>query len=221
MKKLFRRVAWVASPREPVSSLSHLFAAALAVYGTVLLLSHAGNREVHLAASLIYGLSLIFLFLASSVLHGVKCSERSATLLEKLDHIGIYLVIAGTYTPICLLLIKGSLGVWILSLQWSVALIGIAMTLSRALCSKRTTAILFLLMGWSVLLILPTLLRLLSAESAVWFFVGAGLYSVGALVFVYDWPHPKPGYVSAHDLWHLMVVMATSCHYMLIFNVMA
>jgi predicted membrane channel-forming protein YqfA (hemolysin III family) len=91
----------------------------------------------------------------------VKCSERSATLLEKLDHIGIYLVIAGTYTPICLLLIKGSLGVWMLSLQWSAALIGIAMTLSRAPCGKRTTAILFLLMGWSVLLILPTLLRLL------------------------------------------------------------
>ena len=140
--------------KEPFPALSHFFGVALSIAGLIILLQASGNSDRAFIVSIIYGVSLILLFLASSLTHGVHCSPKTASRLEQFDRAAIFLLIAGTYTPVCLLMIKGSLGWAMLATEWILAIIGVFSVLGGSQRTNTAQVIIYLGMGWLFVLAL-------------------------------------------------------------------
>jgi len=163
----------------------------------------------------IYGLSLIGLYSASGLYHTVVCEGRRETFLRKLDHTGIFLLIAGTYVPVCLLALPHAYGWPFLALQALLAGIGILGTFLLRRFPEALNVVLYLLMGWMALGALGWIGRNWPSHAIGLLVAGGILYTVGAVIFALDRPHLWPGRFSAHDLWHLFVLGGSGCHFAL------
>lgn len=199
--------------KEPGNGLSHLAGAALAVVGMVVLLAlHAGSPW-HTIGFAIYGSTLVLMFSASALLHSLHCSPRAEALLERFDYAAIFLLIAGTYTPLCLTVLRGPWGWSMLGIEWALAGYGIAGALrAESLRSLRRT-LTYLLMGWLAIIAIVPLWSVLSGAGLTWLLLGGFVYSVGAVVFVLERPRLWPGRHAAHELWHALVIGGAACHY--------
>lgn len=200
--------------KHPFCSISHLLGAVLALVGMVVLLAMA-RGPLALAAFTIYGLSLVGLYAASGIYHAVVCEGRRETFLRKLDHTGIFLLIAGTYVPVCLLALPREYGWTFLLLQVVLGSVGVLGTFFLRRFPEVLNVVLYLLMGWMAL---PALgwIRAHWPQHAIVLLVSGGLvYTIGAVIFATDRPHLVPGRFSAHDLWHLFVLGGSACHFAL------
>jgi hemolysin III len=199
--------------KDPFPGLSHWFGAALSVAALVALLMLADGRPRYVVAFAIYGASMVLLYLASAVAHSAHCSPRTEDRLNRLDYAAIFLLIAGTYTPICLIPLRGPLGWWLLAAVWSLAAVGIVSVFLYRGLKNWPRVLLYVAMGWLCVLAAGELIRVLSPASFWWLIAGGLVYSVGALVFLFDRPHLWPGRFAAHDLWHCMVLVGSACHF--------
>lgn len=200
--------------KHPFCSLSHLLGAAFAIVGTVVLLAMARSPLAAVAFS-IYGLALIGLYSASGVYHAVVCEGRRETFLRKLDHTGIFLLIAGTYVPICLLALPHVYGWTFLALQSFLASVGVASTFLLRRFPEVLNVVIYLLMGWMALLAMGWIHAHWPTHAIVLLVLGGLVYTTGAAIFATDSPHLVPGRFSAHDLWHLFVLGGSACHFAL------
>jgi hemolysin III len=205
--------------REPFSTASHLAGFVLAVLLLPLLIHAAGNRPQHLIGALAFGLALILVYASSTLFHGVVASPRTLTRLMQFDLVAIFLLIFGTYTPLCLVTLAGPLGWGLLAAEGVLALLGIVLVFLREQTDSRHHRLydgarigLYLVMGWLVILAADPLFRSLSSDGAFWLVAGGVAYSVGAVVFATDRPHLLPGKFSAHDLWHCFVLAGSFLH---------
>lgn len=206
----------IAKLSEPVSGLMHLFAAAAAVVGVLLLLYLGrGNLSMQLAL-LVYGTSLVLMLSASAAYHLMLGTPSRDRLLRKLDHSAIYLLIAGTYTPICLYFFKGFWQWGIVIVIWAMALTGIVVKLVVLDAPRWITAAVYLVMGWMALLALPQILAAMPLPAIVWLILGGILFSIGAVVYVTRTPDWYPGVFGFHEVWHIFVILGCLCHYILI-----
>jgi hemolysin III len=182
------------------------------------LLSQAGGRPVYRVSYLIYGLSLIAMYSASALYHLLPVSSKLLVNLRKFDHIAIYLLISGTYVPLCLFGLKGTWGIALVSIEGALALVGtIAVILFKGGPSW-LRATLYVVMGWLAVVAIGPMQQQLSSGALHWLFAGGVVYTVGAVVYVLDKPSLIPGRFSAHDLWHLFVIAGTVCHFQMIFG---
>lgn len=210
------RNGWRQRLKDPFSGLSHGVGAALAVAGLVYLIIEAQGKPWHLASFIIYGVTLIFLYVASSLYHSLRVSPRFESALFGLDRAAIYALIAGTYTPICLIVLPKPWGWTLLGLVWGFALAGIAIDIiSRRRAPDWLQALLYLLTGWIVLIALGPLVRSMPGEALGWLAAGSVIYTIGAVICVKNRPHLKPGLFGAHDLWHVLVLAGSICHFVL------
>ncbi len=202
------------SLKHPFCSLSHLLGSGLAVIGTAVLLAMA-RGPLAVIAFAVYGIALIALYSASGLYHAVVCEGRRETFLRKLDHTGIFLLIAGTYVPVCLLALPRVYGWTFLALQATLAAIGVGATFALKRFPEALNVVIYLLMGWMAL---PALgwIGVHWPRHAVVLLVSGGLvYTVGAVIFATDRPHLVPGRFSAHDLWHVFVLGGSGLHFAL------
>lgn len=200
--------------KHPFSGLSHLFGAVLALVGVTFLLCAAWGSPARVAAFAVYGVSLIFLFAASGLYHLLRLPERQEGVLLGLDRAAIYLLIAGTYTPICLIALPHAWGIPLLSTVWGLATVGIVVDiLSRRRTPDWLQALLYLLTGWAVLAALGPLVRSLPIPALIWLGTGCLIYTVGAVICVTNRPRLRPGVFGAHDLWHVLVIAGSVCHF--------
>ncbi len=201
--------------REPVNGLTHLVGGLLASIGLVVLLANAtrAGRVDQLVAFGIFGFSLIALYTASALYHLLPLSPAGVTRLRRVDHISIFLLIAGTYTPFCLLALDGSWRVGLLGLIWGLALCGILLKLLWMEAPRWLSVALYLGMGWVAVIAAPALFRAVPAGGMAWILVGAVVYSAGALVYGLKRPNPVPGVFGFHELWHLFVMAGSGCHF--------
>jgi len=171
--------------------------------------------------TLVFAVSALVLFSVSATMHRGHWSPRTSLVLRRLDHASIFLLIAGTYTPLCLVPLRGPLGWALLVAVWSLAAVGIFGV--WAWRSRKTWArvTLYLCMGWLCLLATGEIFRTFPASAIGWLIAGGVFYSVGAAVFVTDRPHLWPGRFMAHDLWHVMVLAASACHFMVMLEFIA
>ena len=201
--------------REPFSGLSHLAGGILAAAGLVGLLvtaAAAGSAERGIALG-IYGGSLVGLYMASALYHLLPVSAAATAQLRKLDHAMIFVLIAGTYTPVCLLALEG---VWrwsLLGTVWTLALGGVLLKLRRVGARPWLTVALYLGLSWLSVAALPVLLRALPTGGLVWLAAGGLVYSAGAVVYAARRPDPLPGRFGYHELWHLFVIGGSACHF--------
>lgn len=196
----------------------HLAALLASVPAGVLVVLNASTGEGR-GAAVVYALTLSALFAASSAYHRLGRTERSRQWLRRMDHSTIYLLIAGSYTPICLLVLDGWRGWSMLSAVWAMAAIGVVLKLTRFDRTAVAGSVLYIAMGWAAVLVLPAMATALRPVTLSLLIVGGLTYTVGAVVLGRRRPDPFPRVFGYHEVWHTLVVVAGICHYTAILDI--
>lgn len=204
--------------REPVNSLMHWIAALLALVGLVILLIVGWETPAKISSLLIYGLSLIFLFSASATYHMVRVPEKTLEIFRKIDHAAIYFLIAGSYTPFCVNAFSGFWKWGMLSIIWSLALIGIIVKIFYIRAPRWLNTGIYLIMGWLSLAALGQMLTL-PVWVLSWIIVGGVIYTLGAIVYVTKIFNFVPGVFGFHEVWHIFVTLAAAAHFLAVLGV--
>jgi hemolysin III len=202
--------------RDPISGLTHLAAAVGAACGVVILL-FIGHDDTTKAISLaIYGLSLVLMFAASAAYHLVKAPPEVIKVLRKADHSAIYLLIAGSYTPICVYFMRGFWQWGFLEIIWGMALIGVAIKIFTINAPRWLTAGIYLLMGWMSILAIPEMAVAMPVSALIWLVIGGLFFTLGAVVYIIKKPDFYPKVFGFHELWHIFVILGCACHFIVI-----
>ena len=208
---------------EKFNAASHLCGAIFALLGGIILVVMASmaGKPWHIVSYAIYGMSLFTLFCASTLHHSVMTSEKTIRILRILDYNSIFLLIAGTYTPVCLVAVRNGLGWSTLGVCWAVAIFGIILRSSIQSLPKWFTQTLYVSMGWlGVAIALPFYEAL--GKTAFYQLIGGGLfYSVGSIIFIVEKPNPIPGKFGFHEIWHLFVLAGAGAHFAMMLEIMS
>lgn len=206
--------------REPINSLTHGAGAVLSVVGLILLLDEAIQRGSvnHVIAFSMFGLSMILLYTSSTLYHGLPVKEKTIALLQKIDHSMIYVLIAGTYTPVCLLVLDGSWKWGIFCTIWSLAAIGIVKKFLWFHSPSWISLAFYLGMGWLAVFLFPTMMEKLPIAFMVWIAIGGLAYTFGAVIYGIQKPDPIPEWFGHHEIWHLFVLAGTFSHFWAIYQ---
>lgn len=212
------------SLREPVNALTHSAGALLSVVGLILLLARAleNGSTRQIVAFSIFGGSLVAMYSVSAFYHSFNLSERGIAHMRRIDHMMIYILIAGTYTPVCLLLLPERLGLVLLTTVWALATIGTAMKIAWMHAPTWLSTGLYLGMGWIAVLLVKPLLAVAPKAFFLWVIAGGLFYSLGAVVYALKWPRPstveRPRAFGSHEIWHFFVMAGSFSHFWAIFR---
>ncbi len=204
--------------REPVNSLTHLVGALLAVAGLVVLVVLSRGDPWRVVTFTVYGTSLVLSFSASALLHGLHVGQRGQRVLRTLDHAAIFLLIAGTYTPVTLITLRAYDPAWAWSLfavVWLLALAGVLFKLFWLGAPRWLSTGIYLLLGWLVMIAIVPLVRALPPGGLAWLAVGGLFYSVGAVIYATRKPDLMPKVFGYHELWHLFVLAGSASHFVM------
>lgn len=202
--------------REPINGLTHFFATIVAAIGLIALLIIGWNSAVKEISLSIYGISLILLFAASATYHMVKAKPRVIERLRKIDHSAIYILIAGTYTPFCILMFQGFWKWGLLSLIWSLAVIGAAAEVILIKAPRWLRVSVYVMMGWIVIAAIGEMLKVMPIGALVWLLAGGVIYTLGAILYATKKLDLFPGKFGFHELWHIFVILAALTHFIAI-----
>jgi hemolysin III len=205
--------------RDPVSGLTHSLGSLLSIAGLVLLVYFGATRATtwHIVGFAVFGASLILLYTASSLYHLLPLSERGVRIFRKIDHMMIFVLIAGTYTPICLVPLRGGWGFSILSVIWTIAVAGIVMKVFWLHAPRWIYTGIYLLMGWLVLVAFWPLIHTIPPMGLVWFLAGGLFYTLGAVIYAIKKPNVCKNF-GFHEIFHLFVMAGSLSHFWLMFR---
>jgi hemolysin III len=206
--------------RQPVSGLTHLAGAISAIVGQVVLLTNSGSSVRDKLSLVVYSASLFLLFSASSIYHLISSTPRVTQVLRKLDHAAIYLLIAGSYTPFCVIAFHGFWRWGLLAIIWSLAVVGIGVKIWWIQAPRWLTAGVYVVLGWLVVLAYREILASLTPVTIGWLVAGGILYTVGALVYVTQRMDFKPGVFGFHEVWHIFVLLAAGAHFVAVYSLL-
>lgn len=204
--------------REPVSGLTHLAGAILSIIGTVFLIVYAASKgaPINIASVSIFGASLILLYTASSLYHLLSVSKKAILVLRKVDHMMIYVLIAGTYTPICLIGLREKFGLWLLIGIWSLAVMGIVLKLVWFNAPRWIYTSFYLIMGWLAVIAIAPLVKTIPS-AGIWLLVAGGIfYTLGAVIYGAKWPLRNNNIFGFHEIFHIFVMLGSLSHYFLV-----
>lgn len=202
--------------KDPFSGLSHLFGAALSVAALSVLVTYAAIDATawHVVSFSIYGSSMILLYSASSAYHLIRLDEKGTRALKRLDHVMIFMMIAGTYTPFCLVPLRGAWGWSIFGVVWGLAFLGIFFKLFWITAPRWLSTVIYMIMGWICVIAIYPIVKSIPIGGVIWLASGGILYSIGAVVYVRKKPDPWPGVFGFHEIWHIFVLAGSFCHFM-------
>jgi hemolysin III len=198
--------------REPFNAGSHLVGLVLAVAGTWYLLTGAGAGTERLAFA-IYGGTLVLLYAASTVYHALPLAGTGLRRLRTLDHIAIYFLIAGTYTPVALITLEESGGRALLATSWAIAAAGVPFKIRWLDAPVWISTGTYLGMGYLALVAVAPIVRAVGPGGLAWLLAGGAAYTVGAIIYACERPDPMPERFGHHGLWHLLVLAGSACHF--------
>lgn len=199
--------------REPVSGLTHLGAAVLALIGLIILLVIGWDTPGKVIALALYGISMVLLFSSSAAYHLAQVKPKVQLALRKLDHSAIYLLIAGTYTPICYHFFEGFWQWGMLAIVWSLAIIGVVVKLFIINAPRWLTAGVYLVMGWMCVAAIGEMLRVMPSGALAWLAAGGLAYTLGAVIYITKKLDFVPGVFGFHEVWHIFVILGALAHY--------
>lgn len=202
--------------REPVNGLTHFFAALVALVGLIALLVIGWGNATKMISLAVYGVSLVLLFSASATYHMVKARPKVELALRKFDHAAIYLLIAGTYTPICINLMDGFWRWGLLAIVWGLALVGIGVKIFFMKSPRWLSAGLYILLGWLCLAGVREMLRVIPPGGLAWLAAGGIIFTLGALVYVTKKFDFFPGVFGFHEVWHIFVILGALAQFIMI-----
>lgn len=204
--------------REPINTITHLIGIILAFVALVAMVINAIMKEnmTYLIGGIVFGISMILLYSASTIYHWYKGDSKSILRLRKLDHAMIFVLIAGTYTPVCLTALKGPLGTGVLILVWSLAIIGTVSKVMFINMPRWLSAGMYLFLGWISILFIVPLFKALSTEGFLWLVTGGVLYTIGSIFYASKSEKINIAGFGFHEIFHLFILAGTAAHYILI-----
>ena len=206
--------------RELYIGLTHLVAAAFAIAGLVLLVVQASLHGTawHVVSFSIFGTGLVLLYTVSTLYHWLNLSDKKMKFWRIMDHVMIYVLIAATYTPICLVPLRGGWGWSLFGVVWGLAVAGILFSIFWISAPRKIYTGLYILLGWIVVIGLVPLVKAMPLGGLLWLALGGILYSIGGIIYAYKHPDPWPGKFGFHGLFHIFVVLGSVCHFIVIFG---
>ena len=207
--------------KEPGSAITHFIGMLMAIFAAVPLLIKAAHEpgRIYIISLTIYAASLILLYAASTTYHTFDISPKINTILKKIDHMMISVLIAGSYTPVCLIVLKGRTGLILLSIVWAIAIAGILIKAFWVYCPKWVSSVLYIGMGWTCVLAFTQILNSMSPAAFGWLLAGGLFYTAGGVIYACKHPgferrHPNFG---MHEIFHLFVMAGSLCHYIVMY----
>lgn len=205
--------------REPFNAYSHLVGAIGSIVFLLYLILNSSNDPGWARTSFIlYGVTVFLMFASSAVYHAVNVSFETEERFRMIDHIMIYLVIAGTYTPICTIALDGNWRLWMLIGVWSFALVGFVKKIFWMSAPRWLSTVFYLLMGWIAILLFPKLWDQLPHWFTYWIAIGGLFYTFGAIIYGVQKPDPFPEKFGFHEIWHLFVLGGAFSHFWAIYK---
>lgn len=210
-KKLFR---------EPVNAISHAAGALGSVVALTLMVVFAALRADvwHVVSFAVFGGTLTLMYTSSFLYHALKISEKALLVFRRIDHIMIFMVIAGSYTPLCLVPLRGPWGWSLFGTVWAIAVAGIFLKIFFMGAPRWISTLIYLMMGWLCMVAVYPLVTTLVPMALFWLALGGLFYSVGAVVYALKRPNPLPGIFGFHEIWHCFVILGSACHFWLSFK---
>lgn len=207
--------------REPGSAITHFVGMMLAVFAAVPLLVKAGvtSGGRNFTAMTIFITSMILLYGASAAYHSVNLTGKALCVFRKLDHMMIFVLIAGSYTPVCLIVLGGRIGYTMLTLVWSIALVGMLIKACWITCPKWFSSVIYIAMGWVCVLAFGQLFSTLSTAAFLWLLAGGIIYTIGGVIYalklqIFNSKHRAFG---SHEVFHLFVMAGSMCHFIFMY----
>ena len=207
--------------KDPGSAITHFIGMLMAIFAAIPLLLKAAREpsKSYIIAIAVYAASLILLYAASTTYHTFDKSRKVNTILKKIDHMMISVLIAGSYTPICLLVLGGRTGLILLAIVWAFAIAGILIKAFWVFCPKWVSSVLYIGMGWTCVLAFTQLLNSLSPAAFGWLLAGGIIYTVGGVIYALKLPifNNKHKYFGSHEIFHLFVMAGSACHFVVMY----
>ncbi len=207
--------------KDPGSAITHFIAFLLAVLGAAPLLIKAAREPdtLHVIAMGIFILSMMLLYAASTVYHTLDINEKVNRRLRKMDHMMIFILIAGSYTPVCLIALNGKTGTMLCIAVWAIALIGIIVKACWITCPKWFSSVIYIGMGWLCVLAFSQIFEALSRPAFGWLLAGGIIYTIGGIIYglklpIFDAKHKNFG---SHEIFHLFVMGGSFCHFVVMY----
>lgn len=211
--------------KDPGSAITHFIGMMMAIFAAVPLLIRALQHpeRIYVISLAVFIVSMILLYLASTVYHTFDISDQTNKLLRKIDHMMIFILIAGTYTPVCLLVLHPSTGRFLLTLIWGIAIVGILVKALWITCPKWFSSVLYIGMGWTCVLAFSQLLNALSPAAFGWLLAGGLIYTVGGVIYALKLPifNARHQHFGSHEIFHLFVMGGSFCHFIFMYNFVA
>jgi len=203
-----------------VSGLLHLAGAGGSVAGLVLLILRAVSQGTlwHVISFAIFGTSLVVLYTASTLHHLTPHASRHTPALRRLDHMMIFVLIAGSYMPFCLVPLRGAWGWSVLGGIWGFGILGILLKIFWMGMPRRLSTFIYLLMGWCLVIPIYPLVKTLQTGCLIWIGIGGMCYSVGAVIYNRKRPDPWPPHFGYHEIWHLFVLAGSAAHFWAVYH---
>lgn len=202
--------------REPGSALTHFIGMILAMFASMPLLIEVGRTgdQKAIIAITIFVLSMILLYGASTLYHSLNLTGKKLMFFKKLDHVMIFVLIAGTYTPVCVISLGGTVGYVLLAVVWGIALAGMLFKMLWVTCPKWVSSVLYISLGWACLSVFGKLFEVLPRAAFVWLLVGGIIYTVGGIIYALKLSifNAKHKYFGSHEIFHLFVMAGSFCH---------
>lgn len=207
--------------REPGSAITHLIGMLLALLASVPLMMKAETSGIPSAITAmgVFMVAMILLYAASGIYHSVNVKDKALNFFKKADHMMIFVLIAGTYTPVCMLALGGRKGTFLLFLIWGIAIAGMVLKAFWVTCPKWLSSAIYISAGWVCLLVLPALYETLATAGFLWLLAGGVLYTVGGVVYAlklqaFNGVHK---YFGSHEIFHLFVMAGSFCHFIVMY----
>lgn len=207
--------------REPGSAITHFIAMMLAVFAAMPLLGKAGlsGNIIAVKAMMIFMSSMVLLYGASTLYHSVVVPERILKIFKKLDHMMIFVLIAGSYTPVCLIVLGGKVGYTLLAAVWGIAAVGMLIKALWVTCPKWFSSVIYIAMGWVCVFVFGQLFETLPMPAFLWLLAGGIIYTVGGVIYALRLPifNAKHRYFGSHELFHVFVMAGSICHFIFMY----
>lgn len=211
--------------KDPGSAITHFIAMTMAIFaaGPLLLKAAQEPDRIHVAALAIFIVSMILLYAASTTYHTLDISPRINRILRKIDHMMIFVLIAGTYTPVCMIVLGDKTGWLLLSLVWTIAIAGIVIKALWITCPKWFSSVLYISMGWVCILAITRIVQALPTAAFYWLLAGGLIYTAGGIIYALKLPifNSRHKYFGSHEIFHLFVMGGSLCHYIMMYQFVA
>ena len=207
--------------KDPGSAITHGIALLLALAGAVPLIIKAARSYdvIHIFALSVFILTMILLYAASTIYHSVDSTDKVNRRLRKMDHMMIFIMIAGSYTPVCLIVLHNHIGYILCSLVWGIAILGMILKGCWITCPKWLSSVLYIGMGWLCVLAFVPIFHALPRAGFDWLLAGGIIYTIGGVIYalkvpLFDAKHKNFG---SHEIFHIFVMLGSACHFIVMY----